>query len=332
MKKRDRMGYIGASEAAAALGFSPWKTKVELWEEKTGRVGEPPTNVDMERGNRFEEEVLRLAREEGMEIIDEQAEFTECIGEWLTLKCHVDGIIKVWTEIETSNVPMDGPGVVECKAPRGISLRKMQDNGLSEDYIVQMQVMLHLTKLKWGRYLLYDYDNQRNVAFDVRADEEFALAVVKGLEAFWDSVVSDTAPLEEEKLLDVPAVDGLTFDIVGDESVQYLIDEYLAVKRSLDAAQETMEKARAQLIENALCHSKVRFNHALQLTQTVVTPKPSIDGNKLAEFTATMAACLVDGDDDHAKLMAEKYDLGTFQKDRKPYKRVLITELNKGGK
>jgi predicted phage-related endonuclease len=36
-----RTGYIGGSDAAAALGLSPWKTNVDLWEEKTGRKPAP---------------------------------------------------------------------------------------------------------------------------------------------------------------------------------------------------------------------------------------------------------------------------------------------------
>lgn len=32
-----RKNYIGGSDAAAILGLNPWKTNVDLWEEKTGR-------------------------------------------------------------------------------------------------------------------------------------------------------------------------------------------------------------------------------------------------------------------------------------------------------
>lgn len=32
-----RHSFIGGSDAAAILGLNPWKTNVELWEEKTGR-------------------------------------------------------------------------------------------------------------------------------------------------------------------------------------------------------------------------------------------------------------------------------------------------------
>ncbi|WP_281761827.1 YqaJ viral recombinase family protein [Pseudodesulfovibrio nedwellii] len=37
---------IGGSDAAAVLGISPWKTNVELWEEKTGRREEKDISDD----------------------------------------------------------------------------------------------------------------------------------------------------------------------------------------------------------------------------------------------------------------------------------------------
>ncbi len=33
-----RRGRLGCSEIAAAMGLSPWKTPLRLWEEKTGAV------------------------------------------------------------------------------------------------------------------------------------------------------------------------------------------------------------------------------------------------------------------------------------------------------
>ena len=34
---KERKKGIGGSDAATVLGKNPWKTNVELWEEKTGR-------------------------------------------------------------------------------------------------------------------------------------------------------------------------------------------------------------------------------------------------------------------------------------------------------
>ena len=40
----DRIGYLGGSDAAVVLGISPWKSRYQLWCEKTG--AEPIPNLD----------------------------------------------------------------------------------------------------------------------------------------------------------------------------------------------------------------------------------------------------------------------------------------------
>ena len=52
---------IGASEAAAAVGMSPWQTPIELWKLKSG-IASPKDlsgNVAVEQGNRMEQ-ILRI--------------------------------------------------------------------------------------------------------------------------------------------------------------------------------------------------------------------------------------------------------------------------------
>lgn len=43
---KERRKGLGGSDAAAVLGLSPWKTNVELWEEKTGRREEKDISAD----------------------------------------------------------------------------------------------------------------------------------------------------------------------------------------------------------------------------------------------------------------------------------------------
>lgn len=57
----ERKGGIGASEAAAIMGVSPWQTNLDLWREKVGR--KPPKNFGNERidfGNSAEEHMRRM--------------------------------------------------------------------------------------------------------------------------------------------------------------------------------------------------------------------------------------------------------------------------------
>lgn len=75
----DRDGMLGASDSAVALGFSPFKTRTELWLEKTGRL-EAKSLADVEAvrfGTLFEDVVanefglrlgLKLRRENLMTV------------------------------------------------------------------------------------------------------------------------------------------------------------------------------------------------------------------------------------------------------------------------
>jgi putative phage-type endonuclease len=58
-----RKQFIGASEVAAVLGVSPFKTAFEVWAEKTGRVEPFAGNKYTDGGNRFEPVVLDWAEE-----------------------------------------------------------------------------------------------------------------------------------------------------------------------------------------------------------------------------------------------------------------------------
>ena len=58
----ERVGYIGASDAAAVCGLSRWKTPIQIWAEKTGAV-EPEDISDklhIQVGNELEDLVCKL--------------------------------------------------------------------------------------------------------------------------------------------------------------------------------------------------------------------------------------------------------------------------------
>ena len=46
MNKQERKNYLGASEIGAALGFSSFKSPVDVWMEKTGRLNSLPDDPD----------------------------------------------------------------------------------------------------------------------------------------------------------------------------------------------------------------------------------------------------------------------------------------------
>ena len=62
-----RKGHIGASDASAVLGLCPWRTNVQLWEEKMS--DEEPVeiiNPNIERGIKSEPHIRELYAIESM--------------------------------------------------------------------------------------------------------------------------------------------------------------------------------------------------------------------------------------------------------------------------
>lgn len=77
-----RKPYVGGSEIAAILGLSPWRTPVQLFLEKTGRLVSTPSNTEALRlgqyleqyaAMRYQEETGRTVRNYNYMLVDEDS-------------------------------------------------------------------------------------------------------------------------------------------------------------------------------------------------------------------------------------------------------------------
>lgn len=207
-RKRDewlngRKGGIGASDAAAAAGLSPWKSAHELWLEKTGRK-EPKDVSDSSAvifGKNAEKWLRGLYLEEHPEYEMEYHEFDIIYqSERPWLMATLDGEI---TERGTGR-----RGVWECKTAtlsNGIQWEAWKGKipqyyycQILHQFLATGWEFVNLTaKLKRldGNSLLQGYEFERK---DVNSDLEWLLE--KETE-FWAKVESDTEP---ERTLPTP--------------------------------------------------------------------------------------------------------------------------------
>jgi predicted phage-related endonuclease len=95
----ERRGFLGASEAAAALGMSSWFTRLQLYQSKKGLGEVIETTIPMMVGIALEPTVIELCeRETGMKIGDRQKLPIDPICPWR--RCSVDGIAEDGEPVE----------------------------------------------------------------------------------------------------------------------------------------------------------------------------------------------------------------------------------------
>lgn len=174
-----RQGGIGASEAAAILGRSPWETAQELWERKLGLRAGPTMNQAMRRGVEFEDEA--------------RAFFEDRIGEEFTpLCCQHDEAGFIRASLDGISASMSSG--LEIKIP-GLKTHQMALAGkVPEYYEIQMQHQMLVTGLEFIWYGSYVPETKTGVYFKVYRDDEMISELWEAEHDFWQHVI-DRRPM-----------------------------------------------------------------------------------------------------------------------------------------
>ena len=172
---------LGASDAPIVLGVSPWKTRHELWLEKTGQVGKDyKSNWAIDRGNRLEP----LAR----------AHYELMVG-FDAPPCIVEHRDHPFIRASLDGYSPSHKRVLEIKCPG----KKDHDNALlgkvPKKYYPQLQHQLYVTGAKSCDY--FSFDGHNGVIVSVPVDKPFIVALVYHLIEFWDCVINNKAPSEK---------------------------------------------------------------------------------------------------------------------------------------
>ena len=201
---REAIHGIGASEAAAAIGESRRKSRLDLWREKTGK--KEPDDLsgieEVQRGIRMEGAVRAVFAANHPELIVTHHPFDilfQAERPWLFAT--LDG--------ETADAGGSGEqGVLECKVvtPRNREDWKEWEDGVPGEYYRQI-LHQHLATGR-DRLWLAAFLFQRNGdiiyrEYEFRADEGFrmdAAAVLQGEELFQEYVAADAPPPTPIKL------------------------------------------------------------------------------------------------------------------------------------
>ena len=235
---------VGGSDAAAALGLSPYKTNFALYEEKVG-LREPDDlseNEAVQWGNFLEEPIAQeFARRTGRKVRRMNALLRHPQYPWM--------LANLDREIVAEG---DGkPEILEVKtaglwASRSEQWGESGSDRIPEPYLVQVQHYLavagreraHVAALIGGQELrLYVVDR----------NEELISFLIEGERAFWHAVETKTAP----KIIDIadakrafPLSQEAAIDCIGHSDIYEAVNELREQSRVKTAAEKRVKIAQ----------------------------------------------------------------------------------------
>jgi len=223
-----RAGGIGASEAAAALGFpEAWGDPLKLWAEKTGELDrsrplDPATRERLYWGHRMEPVLMseleaRLPFTTGSVASAPSCTSAECVADcgklgrifastdlpWL--RSTPDGFAQASEDVqiedangEAFKVGKGELGLIEIKTS-SVYVSDQWEGGPPEHYLVQVWQSLAVFELPWALVVVLVGGNDFRVYGVRRLDEEAEMGLMDRLGEFWGYVQSGERPPQPEK-------------------------------------------------------------------------------------------------------------------------------------
>jgi putative phage-type endonuclease len=176
-----RTGGIGASDAPAVMGVSPWTTRFQLWSYKTGLLTPPPAHpiaqAAMKRGHDLEP----IAREQ----------YIKKTG------IKMEPVVAMHGELEFIRASLDGYNfeqkkILEIKCPGKKDHATAVEGKIPAKYRPQLMQQFLVTGAESADY--YSFDGSDGVLISVKPDREYIEQLKKELIAFWGLVQSQTPP------------------------------------------------------------------------------------------------------------------------------------------
>src|SRR3990167_6302412 len=177
----DRKDYIGSSDAAAVLGLSRWRTPIQVWAEKTGKlpVEDISEKIQIRIGVKVENSIAEMFEEEkGVKVRRVNNTIMHPKYPYLgaTLDRKIEG--QRW--------------ILECKST-GYD-KEWQDGEIPQEHLVQVYHQLACTGYEKA-YIAVLILNQDFKIIEIERDEDVLNSLIRKEVDFWNEyVVKDVMP------------------------------------------------------------------------------------------------------------------------------------------
>ena len=217
---------LGASDAPVVMGVSPWKTRHQLWLEKTGqKVDEPTNQYILDKGHAMEPKARAL-----FEITDNDSyPPVNLVHQFISyIRCSLDGYSCVKNQVlEIKYVGKED----HENAAKGI---------VPEKYYWQLQHQLLVSKADLVKYVSFD-GSTINV-IDVKPNAKDQKKLFKELLLFWDLVRT----IEEPELTDRDFIEVNSDQLRSDFMIWHM------AKEELKEQEEKVAMLQKRILDNPL--------------------------------------------------------------------------------
>ncbi|MCL2669874.1 MAG: YqaJ viral recombinase family protein [Syntrophaceae bacterium] len=238
----DRMLGIGASEAAAVLGLSPWASPLDVWARKKGFATEEPDNERLLTGRLFEEPIAQLyaARENVL-----------VCGTGTTKIWHPDGLPIFASPDRIVGVNRNQNRGLEIKTvdPRAAGWGEEGTDQIPYYYITQVVIGMAVTGLpEWDVAAFFSPGDFR--VYRLKRDLSLEKLIVSRLVEWWNRhVVDDEEPPVDsseacaEYLARKFPSNQLPM-IEADEEAENLMSRLFAIRKQMDETEKLERKIK----------------------------------------------------------------------------------------
>lgn len=242
---RDRTSRIGASEAAAVLGLSPYQSPYDVWAVKTGRADPFEGNQATRTGQRLESMLLDDAEADLGDLMRDV--FVPGIGD-VPIGATLDAqVVSTGEVVEAKTSGMTG-------GPVGAGWGEPGTDQIPDSYLVQVQLQMWCSRAEKAHVYAF-LGSAVAKRYTVAYDRDVATTIANRICNWWDRhIVADVPP--DNTLVSMDVVKRFrrtaekSIELVGDEADQaeLLCRKIAELKASKKSVEKELESAEAALL------------------------------------------------------------------------------------
>lgn len=235
-----RQSGLGGSDGSAVANINPFRTALEVYEEKIGELTPDNPSWRMEWGNIAEPVAADLyAKSTGREIRRQPLRRN---AEHDFLIANVDRQILIGGDVTAT-------GCLEIKCPGIGAFSKMKAHGLPDYAVLQLQHYLGVLGYSWGSFAIFNPEYGPPIHFDMEADQELIGPLFEREIKFWTEHVIPRIPPPEtvdDQPLEIPEIEG-ELKVIDGDAWRQAAEELRAAVSLRKAAAELEDSAKGAL-------------------------------------------------------------------------------------